>query len=133
MTSAPLSAVLAWLEAFAAAVRDEDLVAGRALFAREASGFGTVTDTYDGLDDLVARQWSDVWPRTSGFAFRPESVRVWGDSDHATVAVEWASVGTRTDGSTWERSGRATFALQRAEGPWRAQHSHVSMTPGTPA
>lgn len=121
----------AWLEAFSAAVRARDLDAGRALFADDAVGFGTVAGHYADLDDLASAQWSDVWPRTEEFAF-DEIEHQWLDDPWGTVAVTWRSVGTETDDRRI-RTGRATIVLRRTEAGVVAVHSHFSMTPGTPA
>lgn len=117
-----------WLDRFAAAVRARDIDAGQALFADDAAGFGTVTTSYTGLDDLVASQWHDVWHRTEGFTFEPTH-DLWSTATQAVVAVRWNSVGTAP---RRRRSGRATLVLAaRADGGVQAVHSHFSMDPGT--
>lgn len=120
-----------WLETFAACVRDRDLDAGRALFAADAAGFGTVAEAYRNRDELIADQWSDVWPRTEGFSFTSAEHRWLGD-DLCAVAATWASVGTDA-GERRTRSGRATLVLRRDGDALVAVHSHFSMTPGTSA
>lgn len=125
-------AVDAWLDAFAASVRSEDYQAGRALFAPDCSGFGTVTSGYRGLDDLVASQWSRVWGRTRDFAFDPDSHRMYG-AEQCTVAVTWRSLGTDLP-EPRVRQGRATLVLRAGDdGALRCVHSHFSMLPGTSA
>ncbi|WP_183407841.1 YybH family protein [Nocardioides marmoriginsengisoli] len=122
----------AWLEEFAARVRARDLDGGRSLFDPSAIGFGTVADRYDGLDELVGAQWSDVWPRTEEFAFDAADAR-WLDEVLCVVAATWTSVGT-TAGERRTRTGRATVVLRRSDdGGLLAVHTHMSMTPGTPA
>lgn len=116
-----------WLETFAAAVRERDVVTGRALFAVEACGFGTVAGRYDGLDQLVEDQWRDVWPRTTGFTFALGTATCWDTPDGSLVITGWTSLAD--DGR--ERSGRATIGLARTPAGLVAAHSHFSMTPGT--
>lgn len=127
-----------WLEAFAACVRERDLDAGRDLFAPDAVGFGTVAETYVDRGQLIAEQWSDVWPRTEDFTFTGSEHR-WLDEDLCAVAATWRSVGLEPnqdgnqDGSRRTRTGRATIVLKRTGDSLVAVHSHFSMTPGTPA
>ena len=126
------SDVDAWLEAFAACVRARDHAGARDLFAPDAAGFGTVADRYDGLDELQLTQWSEVWERTTGFAFDGGDAR-WSTPDLCVVAATWRS--RRADGpGSGERTGRATLVLRTdPDGSLRAVHSHFSMTPGTRA
>jgi len=120
-----------WLDAFAACVRERDLAGGRALFDADAVGFGTVTETYGSRDELVAQQWSDVWPRTEDFSFTTADHH-WLAEDLCAVAATWRSVGTDGDGRR-TRTGRATLVLRRDDDRLVAVHSHFSMSPGTPA
>ena len=46
--------------------------------------------------------------------------------DHGWVATTWDSLGTRPDGSTFQRPGRATIALVRRDGRWLAVHTHFT-------
>lgn len=131
MTSEGSRAVDAWLDAFAACVRTGEMASARRLFAEDATGFGTVAASYDSLDDLVATQWSDVWPRTADFTFDAVHGH-WQDADLAVVAATWSSTGTDT-GSPRHRTGRVTLVLERRDAGLVAVHSHFSMTPGTPA
>ncbi len=121
----------AWLSAFADCVRARDFEAGRALFAHEAVGFGTVTERYDGLEELVGSQWSQVWERTAEFSFEGDAER-WLDGEQAVVATGWRSIGTE-DGGRRTRTGRVTLVLRATGGTVLAVHSHFSMSPGTSA
>lgn len=118
-----------WLTDFSACVRARDLEAGKALFAPDAAGFGTVAGTYQDRDQLVATQWLDVWPRTEEFTFT-EAEHRWADGDLCAVAASWRSVGIE-DGGRRVRTGRATLVLRRDGDRLVAVHSHFSMTPGT--
>lgn len=121
--------VSAWLDAFATCVRDRDLDRGRTLFSPDAVGFGTVARRYEGIDELVGEQWSEVWSRTEEFTFDAVDHR-WLDGSLCAVAATWHSVGTDGDGRR-RRTGRATLVLHRTDDGLRATHSHFSITPGT--
>lgn len=129
-------AALAWLDAFAATVRARDFARGRTMFADDVVGFGSVTGSMVGLDDLVARQWRQVWPVTRGFDFDRQTLHVDGDADGRLVwvAAQWSSVGRdATTGREFERHGRVTIVLEPADdGSLLARHTHFSMEPPRP-
>jgi ketosteroid isomerase-like protein len=122
------SEVLAWLERFAAAVRAVDLAAGRALFAPEVVAFGTIGVMLVGREELVERQWRQIWPVTSGFRYALDRLHCGFSGELAWVAVPWASQGSR-DGVPFERRGRASFVLRHERDGWLAIHSHHSLDP----
>jgi len=131
-TNRPTSAlpsVHAWLATFAAAVRDRDYDAGRALFADDALGCGTRSPWMVGLDRLVDEQWKPIWSVTRGFRFDDDTIH--GDirGETAWVAASWRSEGRRSSGDWFERCGRATFVLTWDGSAWRAVHSHFSLRP----
>ena len=123
--------VRAWLEAFAAAVRDADYDAGARLFAPDVVGFGTVGVLLSGRDALVASQWKRVWGVTSGFHFDMTRLTCCVRGDVAWLAVPWASRTGRgpADRGAFDRHGRATYVLERRTGRWLAVHSHHSLDP----
>ncbi len=125
--------VIEWLKAWAKAIRDNDLASGRALFAEDASGFGTITLRTDGLDDLVEGQWSRVWANTTGFDFdwKGLSIRLSPDGLQAGVQTLWTSTGKEKTGEDRDREGRATIILTRnsKEADWKCVHTHFSMWP----
>lgn len=128
------SELLAWHEQFAACVRDGDFAGGRALFAPDCKGFGTVTEFAAGLDRLITDQWRHVWPDTRGFHFLPEPFEVIlsADRSQACVLALWESHGSQPDGTTFPRRGRCTTLLQRSPASptkWLAAHTHYSKTP----
>jgi ketosteroid isomerase-like protein len=123
------SEVLGWLEAFAAAVRDVDYDAGRAMFAPDVVGFGTVGVLLSGLETLMTLQWKRVWGVTSGFCFDLDTATVRTSGDVAWVAVPWASRTGKSDRGPFDRRGRATYILHRREGKWLAVHTHHSLDP----
>ena len=127
------SSVRSWLDEWAEAIRANDIARGEALFSPEASGFGTVTLMTDGLADLVARQWCEVWPRTSGFRFGHDAmrIRVSPDAMQACVQTLWHSFSKDGADVGRRRTGRATIVLTRPapDAAWRGAHTHFSMWP----
>lgn len=128
---AAVATARAWLTEMHDCVRAVDFERARALFRPDVVGFGTYSGVLDGLDHLVAGQWSNVWPTISGFAFDLNEVRASADGDLLWAACPWDSVGTRPDGSTFDRPGRMTVILVRDGGLWRAAHTHFSLYPPT--
>ncbi len=118
-----------WLEDFSAAVRNVDYPAGREMFAEDVLSFGTRNNILIGLEQLERWQWRRVWGGTREFRFDFDTLRCDIDGDLAMVAATWTSEGKRTQDEWFQRSGRATFALRRVGGEWRAVHSHFSLTP----
>lgn len=121
--------IVAWMARWAEAIRNLDYDTGRELFAGDVVAFGTWTGAMRGIDDLVADQWMQVWPHTRGFEFI-DPVVVAQVQDLAAVATEWRSEGKSAEG-WFERQGRATLVLVRAEGDIACVHSHFSLVPGT--
>jgi ketosteroid isomerase-like protein len=118
-----------WLVAFASAVRDVDYERGKSMFAEDVVGFGTYATMLDGLEKLVTGQWRNIWGVTRGFTFRLEDLHCGVSGDLAWIAVPWDSQGQMSDGSWFDRPGRATFVLERRDGQWLAIHSHLSLYP----
>lgn len=120
---------ISWLKDFAAAVRERDLDRGRAMFSRDAFGFGTVAERAEGLDTLVNTQWRRVWLATHGFDFDYKTIKYGGEEPIYWVAAQWSSFGRDDAGIEVERRGRSTFALQRINDKLLAVHSHFSFVP----
>ena len=123
--------VRAWLSEMQGCVRALDYERARAIFLPEVIGFGTWSGVLDGLDELVADQWSRVWPHIRDFTFRLDELRagVAAGGDLAWVACPWDSLGLREGGATFPRPGRMTAVLVAHEGGWRAAHTHFSLYP----
>lgn len=119
-----------WLAEWEQAIRDRDFAQGERLFDSDTCGFGTVTLRTAGLDDLIARQWREVWPRTADFRFERDTLvcSVAPDGLLAVLHGLWTSKG-RTDDNP--RRGRATLVLKRdsRDQDWRCIHTHFSMWP----
>lgn len=123
-----------WLETWAECVRSVDPERARSLFAPTLRAFGTRVFCADGRDRVEQLQWGYIWPRTRGFAFEIESLEGWLSDDRSLgcVAVPWRSTGIDSEGSEFERRGRATILFSRAGTTWTALHTHFSMDPAAP-
>ncbi|MGB7182062.1 MAG: nuclear transport factor 2 family protein [Burkholderiaceae bacterium] len=123
-----------WLERFAVFVRSVDYAGARPLFHDQVLAFGTHTDVIPGLQAWIDTQWDNVWPKTSDFKFLDAQVRVLVsvDGTMATVIAPWTSTGYATDGSTFDRPGRATMVFNRTDTGWLCTHSHMSLNRGVP-
>jgi len=118
-----------WLRRFAQAVRERDIDAGRELCDERIVSFGTAGVVLDGLDDLVDRQWREIWMTTRGFDFVYDTAMAC-DLDEAVVAItRWRSSGFDDAGEPFPRSGRATIVLRRQDEGWQAIHTHFSIDP----
>ena len=120
--------LIAWLDRFAAAVRGRDLAAGKKLFADDVVAFGTIGVLLHGRDQLMTRQWSRVWPVTSGFRFDLDRAMCGSAGELAWAAAQWSSTAQR-DSTPYLRHGRASFVFRRERGLWAAIHSHFSLDP----
>lgn len=118
-----------WLDEFAAAVRERDYERGRAMFAPDAVGFGTVAARAVGLATLIDTQWRHVWSATRDFAFDLDNIEHGGADPIYWAAVRWSSIGSDADGRDVHRYGRATIVLHRRDGELLAVHSHYSFVP----
>jgi ketosteroid isomerase-like protein len=123
------AAIRRWLEDFSAAVRAVDYERGMTMFAAEVVGFGTYASMLEGLDNLVAGQWKNIWGVTRGFAFRLDDLHCGVSGNLAWVAVPWDSQGQTAAGEWYDRPGRATLILARRDGRWLCTHSHLSLYP----
>ncbi len=119
----------AWLDAFSTAVCNVDYDAGEALFATDVVGFGTVGVLLAGLETLIAAQWKRVWGVTSGFRFDIDNLNCRTLGDVAWLAVPWSSRTGRDEAGPHDRTGRATYVLERHAGKWLCVHCHHSLNP----
>lgn len=135
--NATRESALDWLERFAACVRAQDFEGGRALFAPQAQGFGTVVERAVGLQQLEEGQWRRIWPNTQNFELLETSreVLLSADGSQACVLALWESEARADEASgraPFRRRGRCTLLLERDDGSpcgWRAIHSHFSKRP----
>jgi len=96
--------------------------------------FGTHNDVIPGLDQWVATQWDNVWPKTSDFRFALEQTQVLASPDGrmAVVISPWTSTGYHADGRPFPRPGRATLVFSKIGDGWLCTHSHMSLNRGVP-
>jgi ketosteroid isomerase-like protein len=123
-----------WLDTFAGYVREVDYAAARPLFHPEVLAFGTHRDVIAGVEQWIATQWDNVWPRTADFRFDLDKMRVLKSDDGgmAVVIAPWTSTGFHADGKAFERPGRATMIFHNGGKGWRCVHSHMSLNRGVP-
>jgi ketosteroid isomerase-like protein len=124
--------VCQWLESFATAVRNADYQRGRELFADNVVAFCTSAIEVAGLDQLVARQWKNVWEHTRNFQFDLDHLHCGVEAEFAWAAVPFSSQGQSKSHGWFDRHGRATYILQRRDDRWLAIHSHHSLNPNSP-
>ena len=128
---AALAVARAWLVEMQSCVRAVDYDRARAIFRQDVVGFGTYSGVLDGLDHLVAGQWRNVWGTIRDFTFDLDEVRAGVEGDLLWAACPWDSVGTRPDGTIFDRPDRVTVILVRDGDAWRAAHTHFSLYPPT--
>lgn len=119
------AAIHDWLDQFVAAVRSDDINAGRRLFADDAVGYGVITSRMLGLESLVAQQWRPTWARVAQWDVSEVDLLV-QRADLAVLAFCWQRL-NNDDGATVP--GRATMVLRQVAGRWLCVHSHFSATP----
>jgi catechol 2,3-dioxygenase-like lactoylglutathione lyase family enzyme/ketosteroid isomerase-like protein len=118
-----------WLRGFAGRVRAVDYEGGKTYCAPDMIAFGTYAAMVEGLDAVVEAQWKKIWPTIREFSIRADKARGGIAGDTAWVAAPWDSLGTRADGTTFERPGRLTIVFTRRDGRWLARHTHLSLVP----
>ena len=125
---------IAWLQGFSAHVRAVDYALARPLFHPNILAFGTHQDVLPSLESWVNTQWDNVWPRTDDFRFTIQEthVLVSDDKTMAVVIAPWTSTGFNTDGTAFDRPGRATIVFHRSSDTWLGVHSHLSLNRGIP-
>ena len=127
------ASVRAWFDQWGHCVANVDFASARTMFDDTVSGFGTYKDTVQGLDALEVGQWRSIWPTIKEFKFLTDNVEAIVSEDRLMcyAAVLWSSVGVRENGEHYDRPGRATVALKRADlnAPWRGFHTHFSEFP----
>ena len=134
--AADLEAVRRWFAQLADCVRAVDYEAAFPLFSEDLVAFGTYDDFVTGRAQVMAAQWTKVWPTIRDFRWRLNEVTAIVSPDRlaTTGPAIFESDGFRQDGSRFDRRGRATVAFARAEvgAGWVATHTHMSLFRGTP-
>ena len=131
-----LALVRRWFQRLQLCVQTVDYSGSRPLFAEDMITFGTYTAFTIGRDATEAEQWRHVWGQIDQFRWRLDDLRTILSTDRLTAVAMavFESTGYTNDGKPFDRPGRATVVLGRqAVGEeWVAQHTHVSLFPGTP-
>jgi ketosteroid isomerase-like protein len=126
------STVTDWLETWQIKINGRDYAGARDLFDPEVLGYGTRTGIAHGLDELEQKQWRPTWSEIERFRFNLQELTLLPEGPNMVVAcTTWTSLGIRADGSRFDRAGRMTLVLRRTDAsePWRALHTHFSVSP----
>lgn len=130
------AAIADWFDTWSGYVAAVDFESARALFEADVVGFGTWMDVVEGLGNLEAMQWRNIWPTIADFRFLTDTlqVRVSPDRCLAVAVIVWDSTGFHEDGTPYPRPGRATVAFRRSrpDAPWKGIHTHLSLNRGVP-
>ena len=126
-----------WFQKLQLCIQAVDFVGSRPLFADDIITFGTFAAFTVGREATEQEQWRHVWSHIDQFRWHLNDLRTLISGDRLTgvgIAV-FESTGYSEDGKAFDRPGRATVVLgrQAAGGEWIAQHTHVSLFPGTPS
>ncbi|WP_201864966.1 YybH family protein [Microvirga soli] len=126
-----------WFQKLQVCIQTVDFVGSRPLFADDLITFGTLAAFTVGRETTEKEQWRKVWGQIDQFRWNLGDLRtiVSGDRLTAVGMAVFESTGYTEDGKPFDRPGRATVVLGRqAVGEeWVAQHTHVSLFPGTPS
>jgi ketosteroid isomerase-like protein len=126
-----------WFQKLQLCIQTVDFVGSRSLFADDIITFGTFAAFTLGRAATEQEQWRHVWGHIDQFRWRLDNLRtlVSGDQLTAVGMAVFESTGYSEGGRAFDRPGRATVVLGRqAVGEeWVAQHTHVSLFPGTPS
>jgi ketosteroid isomerase-like protein len=126
-----------WFRTLQVCVQTVDFAGSRPLFAEDMITFGSFTAFTMGREATEQEQWRHVWGHIDQFRWRLDDLRtlISGDRLTAVGMAVFESTGYTKDGKAFDRPGRATVVLGRqAVGEeWVAQHTHVSLFPGTPS
>ena len=128
--------LVAWFQEWQRCINDVDLDAARAMFDGNVVGFGTHKPLLIGIEELANEQWATIWGSITGFRFLLDESWTWQAADGLSGwgICPWSSTGYASDGTTFDRPGRATilFARTSTTDPWQAVHTHISLAPGVP-
>ncbi len=125
-----------WFEIWGRRVGDVNFRAVREMFTEDAIAFGSKVEMVTSREALERDQWRAIWPTIENYAYDLGTLEIVVSPDRlmAMGASIFHSTGIHKDGTRFKRTGRATVTLQREllAAPWFCNHSHVSLTPGTP-
>ena len=125
-----------WFQKLQLCIQAVDFVGSRPLFADDIITFGSFTAFTMGREATEQEQWRHVWSHIDQFRWRLDDLRTIISADRLTAVgmAVFESTGYTESGKAFDRPGRATVVLgrQAVGGEWIAQHTHVSLFPGTP-
>jgi ketosteroid isomerase-like protein len=126
-----------WFARWGDLVANVDFRHAREMFMEDIVSFGSKVEMVVSREALEAQQWRAIWPSIEDYRYDLDTLEVVVSPDRlmAMGAVIFRSTGLHQDGSRFSRPGRATVTLMRTtlDAPWLGTHTHVSLTPGTPA
>jgi len=126
-----------WFQVWGDRVGAVNFKAVRDMFTEDAIAFGSKVEMVQSREALERDQWRVIWPTIEDYRYDLSTLEVVVSPDRlmAMGASIFRSTGIHKNGTKFERTGRATVTLQRGAvgAPWVCNHSHVSLTPGTPA
>ena len=126
-----------WFQKLQLCIQAVDFVGSRPLFADDIITFGSFTAFTMGREATGQEQWRHVWSHIDQFRWHLDDLRTLISADRLTAVgmAVFESTGYTESGKAFDRPGRATVVLgrQAAGGEWIAQHTHVSLFPGTPS
>jgi ketosteroid isomerase-like protein len=132
-----LDLIRRWFRALQVCVQTVDFAGSRPLFTDEMITFGTFTAFTVGREATEQEQWRHVWGHIDRFRWHLDDLRTIISADRLTAVgmAVFESIGYTEDGKAFDRPGRATIVLgrQAVSEEWVAQHTHVSLFPGTPS
>ena len=92
-----------WFRTWEQYVRAVDFASARQLFDPDVASFGTHAEIVFGIDQLVAQQWSAIWPAITDFRFLVDRLHGEITGTYAWAAVPWTSTGYHQDGTAFDR------------------------------
>lgn len=129
--------IAAFFERWGTLVGNVDFKRARELYADDVIAFGSLGKMLTSRDALEAEQWRAVWPTLADYRYDLSTLEAVVSPDRlmAMGAAIARTTGIHEDGSHFDRPVRVTATLMRehAGAPWFMTHTHVSLTPGTPA
>lgn len=126
-----------WFQKLQVCVQTVDFVGSRPLFAEDIITFGSFTAFTMGREATEHQQWRHVWSHIDQFRWHLDDLHalISGDRLTAVGMAVLESTGYTEAGKAVDRLERATVVLgrQAVGDEWVAQHTHVSLFPGTPS
>ena len=136
INDADYASIKTWFDMWSKFVAHVDFESARPMFEEDVIGFGTWMDTIEGRDNLIEKQWNNIWPTIKDFRFLTDTLqaRVSPDRLFAVAILVWDSTGFHQNGEAYTRPGRATVSLRRDNlgSPWKGTHTHLSLFHGVP-